>query len=147
MIFLIISIFLAYKTFYPIYIAEEIIIPYGIHPFDICSQNPILWKYIKIIFIISFFISNIFFSNFIYIRILSKFKFFQNSKEKINNNKSNKKGINNYSNLNLLIGKENNKKIFLPESGLYQNFLITRNNRIWKNKFCYVSFHKTIFRV
>ena len=47
-----------FKTFYPIYISKEIIIPYGIHPFDICSKNPELWLYIKIIYICIFVFSN-----------------------------------------------------------------------------------------
>ena len=83
-----------------------------------------MWHYIKIIFIISYFISNIVISNLIYSRFLNKFKFFKNSKNKIkNNNKNNSKNINQ---LNLLIGKnKNNEKIMIPELGLYQNILIT----------------------
>ena len=132
MSFLIISIIIAKNIFYPIYIAQEVIIPYGIHPFDICSENPELWKYIKITFIICFIIANNFYSNLIYFKILSKFKFFQESKKSPKNKKNLFKHDNNSNSLNLLIGKnENNEKIYVPQSGLYQNFLITRNYWLW----------------
>ena len=118
--FLFISCIIAYYFFYPIFVAEEIIIPYGLSPFDICQKNLVLWKYIKILFIICYIISNFVLINFIYFRFLNKFHFLKNnSKNKINN----KKNINTF---NLLIGKnKNNKKIYVPENGLFQNFLIT----------------------
>ena len=120
MLFLLFSCFIAYKTFYPIFIAEEIIIPYGFSPFDICQKNPVLWKYIKLFFIIFYLISNFIFSNIIYIRIFKKF--FKNKKLIINFKNNN----NCTNNLNLLIGKNNNnEKIYVPENGLFQNFLIT----------------------
>ena len=130
MFFLIISCFLAFNKFYPIYISEEIIISYGLSHFEICQDNPILWKYIKIFFIICYLISNFIISNFIFNRFLIKINFFKNKKSnKYKNtkiiNKLNKNMLNNI-NLNLLIGKNNNnEKIYIPESGLYQNFLIT----------------------
>ena len=46
--------------------ANSVIIPYGIHPFDICIKNPDLWKYIKIIFIITYILSSLIISNFLY---------------------------------------------------------------------------------
>lgn len=109
----------AYQLFLPIYKAEEIIIPFGIRPFDICYDNPILWKYIKISFPI-FYI----FGNFIIITtIISRFNFFPkvNLSKKVNQENYVK------SNLQLLIGKDvhSNNNIYIPESGLYQNFLIT----------------------
>ena len=62
---------------------------------------------------------------FIYSRILINFSFFKiKDKTEIHNNKL----YNDFSKntLHLLIGKNsNNKKIYIPESGLYQNFLIT----------------------
>lgn len=136
MLFLIISFYLAYNTFYPIYVADELIIPYGVTPFDICEKYPIFWKYIKIIFILCYLISNVIFSNFIYNRFFSKFNFQKNniSKNTINKDK------NFDNNLNLLIGENINKqKIYIPKSGLFQNILITRNNRIRQNKFSNVS--------
>lgn len=113
------------------------------HPFDICNKNPIIWQYIKLTFIITYFFSNIILSNFlfntIFINISSK-KFNINKSKTKNKNKIKikDKKINNHNyeckskknkitKLNLLIGEDLNKniKIFIPESGLYQNFLIT----------------------
>ncbi len=64
--------FFAIKFFYPLYIADEVIIPYAIHPFDICSKNPDLWHYIKVTYIFTFIFSNLVFSNFIYTRFIKK---------------------------------------------------------------------------
>lgn len=125
-ILLIISSFFIFRLFYPIYTSQEVIITYGIRPFDICSKNPDLWKYIKISYIITFIFSNIIINNFLYSKIsklsntiLLKFK-----------RKKDKKTISaklDFSKLSLLIGydPENNTNISIPESGLYQNFLIT----------------------
>ena len=152
---MLISCLIAYKKFYPIYVANEVIITYGLHPFDICSQNPLLWKYIKITFIFTYIFSNLIFSN-LFCNIIYKL-FFKNKKIKkedyiennlINENKSNikkhysskinKKKMtvkesnnsnlstqNNHNKLDLLIGKFENKDVFVSEKGLYQNFLIT----------------------
>jgi len=111
--------FYAFQIFLPIYKSEEIIISFGLRPFDICYNNPVLWNYIKISFIF-FHI----FSNYIIINtIISRFNLFKKSIHKDvplsekNNNCS----------LQLLIGKDisSNKNIYIPEAGLYQNFLIT----------------------
>ena len=73
-------------------------------------------------------------SNFIYSRIIQKIfnLLFSKNKNSININKNKKENKNFHSSklissLNLLIGfdKNLNKNIYLPESGLYQNFLIT----------------------
>ena len=123
-VFLLICSFFAFKLFYPIFTSDEVIITYGIHPFDICSKNPKLWYYIKIIYIFTFIFSNLVFSNFIYKRFISKFimsKFSKSKRHKESNLVPSK------SSLNLLIGydKENNMDIYIPKSGLFQNFLIT----------------------
>lgn len=118
--------------FYSIYTAEELIIPYGFKPFDICSKNPDLWLYIKIVHIISFSFSMLVIFHFIFSK-LSK-KFLSDKKQKIvktnslfSLNKKNKTDTKIKSDkLSLLIGFDENKsKIYIPESGLYQNFLIT----------------------
>lgn len=131
--FLLIFGFINYKIFYPIYTATEVIIPYGIHPFDICSKNPDLWKIIKITYIFTSSISLFLIGHFIYTRIIlnifNKIKFFKSNFQKTfnkprENYKINSK--NSQKSLNLKVGKdENNNVIFIPESGLYQNFLIT----------------------
>jgi hypothetical protein len=110
--------FCTWQIFFPIYKAKEIIIDIGFRPFDICYDNPLLWNYIKTTFIIFYM-----FSNFIFIyNIFSKFNLF------IDYNSTENQSIEqNNTSLKLLIGKEvsSNKNIYVPESGLYQNFLIT----------------------
>ena len=131
--FVLIFCFIFYKIFSPLYFSNEIIIDYGLHPFNICTEQPIIWKYCKMWFCITtiftaFFISNMlhhFFNN-----------LFSNNLLKIKNNNIKNKKLNNktYSfisppnkPLQLLIGEteENAEKIYLPEKSLYQNILIT----------------------
>ena len=105
------------KILNPIFQAKELIITYGIKPFDICQKNAKLWYYIKIIYCITFIFSNIIFSNFIFNKINKTVKKETQSKIiKKNNNE-----------LRLLIGQDTKTKenIYLPETGLFQNFLIT----------------------
>lgn len=52
--------------FQDILTSTSVIIPYGIHPFDICVKNPDLWQYIKIIFCISYIFSSLIISNSFY---------------------------------------------------------------------------------
>ena len=100
--------FIYYNLFTPIYSASEIIIPFAIHPFDICSQNLELWNFIKSVFIISFFISNIIISHFIFVRFFKDFlvkKFSIKKKTKITYK----------SDLNLLVGKDKDENnIVIP---------------------------------
>lgn len=131
--FLLIFGFINFKIFYPIYTATEVIIPYGIHPFDICSKNPELWKIIKTTYIFTSSLSLFLIGHFIYARIIlnvfNKTKNLKsNIRKKFNNSKENQKSKskNSQKSLSLKVGKdENNNVIFIPESGLYQNFLIT----------------------
>ncbi len=123
-LFFIISSFISIHIFSPIFTSQEIIITYGIHPFDICSTNPQLWKLIKITYVICFIFSNFIFLHFIYSRIIIKLPFFR-TKPNIKKTFINYPSISN-SSLALLIGKDNsNNEIYIPESGLYQNFLVT----------------------
>ena len=127
MCFISISSIISFFIFFPIYNSDEIIISYGIHPFDICSKNPTLWKYIKITFIFTYIFSNIIFSNFLFNNLLYNFFSKKNYINKITKS-SIKINKNNFlNNLNLLIGKDfkTNEEIYIPEEGLYQNFLIT----------------------
>ena len=113
-----------YSVLNPVFTAKELIISYGIHPFDICSQNPELWKLLKILYLICFFYANILCSHWFYTRILIKNSFFQT-----NSHKKAKKTTMQYNEseyLKLVIGKdESQQKVIIPQSGLYQNFLIT----------------------
>ena len=100
----------------PIFQAQKLIITYGLKPFDICESNAKLWQYIKIIYIITFFTSNLICSNFVYNKIPIKKKIEKHLDTK---NKDDK--------LKLLIGynQKTKEKIYIPKSGLFQNFLIT----------------------
>lgn len=103
--------------------------------FDICIEQPVLWHYIKIAFIISYVGSSIFIFNSIYSIFLSIYNKIAHKKDKFKINKH--KTTHRHSffpsliekksfNLNLLIGlDENGQKITLNEKSLYQNILIT----------------------
>lgn len=106
--------------FIPIYTAQNIIIPYAVHPFNICVEYPILWKNLKIAYILANILSNTIIANTIYNLIKHKKVKKQKSIEQITQ----------LSKLNIYVGKnEQNQLIYIPESGLYQNILVTRNYR------------------
>ena len=100
----------------PIFQAQELIITYGLKPFDICESNAKLWQYIKIMYIITFFTSNLICSNFVYNKIPIKKKIEKHLDTKDKDDK-----------LKLLIGynQKTKEKIYIPKLGLFQNFLIT----------------------
>ncbi len=106
-----------YQLFFPIYQATEIVVSFGLHPSDICYDNPLFWKYLKTSFIFFHIFSNLIILN----SLISRLQIFETSTVLQD------KKDNNISSLQLLIGKNilNQKNIYLPESGLYQNFLIT----------------------
>ena len=107
----------------------------GLRDFDICIEQPVLWHYIKIAFIISYVGSSIFIFNSIYSILFSIYNKIAPKKDKFKINKH--KTTHRHSflpsliekksfNLNLLIGlDENGQKITLNEKSLYQNILIT----------------------
>lgn len=119
--FFILGNLFTFSIFQPIFSAKEIIISYGIHPFDICSQNLELWKIIKILYIICSSFSYLLLAHLLYHRILMKFSFFQ---AKVTTNQY--PIVPSKNSLHLLIGKTiSGHNVYIPESGLYQNFLIT----------------------
>lgn len=110
--------------FHYIFSAKELIISYGVHPFDICSKNPELWKGLKLTYLFCFLFSYLVLAHSIYTRILMKFSFF--SCKTTNVSQKNDIFIPQKYDLSLLIGLDSLcKQIYLPETGLYQNFLIT----------------------
>ena len=117
LLFLILLSFCFYQLFLPLYQAEEVIVSFGLRPSDICYDNPSFWKYLKISFIFFYLFSNFIIINFLILRL----HIFELKDSKIS------PFIIESSNLQLLIGENqfNKEKIYLPESGLYQNFLIT----------------------
>ena len=107
-----------FNLFYSVFNSKEVIITYGIKTLNIVSEYPKIWYYLKVTYIISFIFSNIIYINYFYSKISKKFFNKKIKKEKylIKSDK-----------LNLLIGNDEKtgKNIYVQESGLYQNFLIT----------------------
>lgn len=139
------SVFLCvvgYILFKPIYISSSIMIPYSLHPYDICITNPNLWKSIKFYFVIFYLLSAFICSNSLYSLI------FHN---KFNNKLINKTTINstskrtNNKGLSIIAGKdENNNLVFIPEKSLYQNILITGTIGSGKTSSCMYPFTKQL---
>ena len=116
--FLCILGFIFYEILNPLFKANQVIITYGLKPFDIVSNQPKLWNFLKKSYLILFIFSNLIYGNYIYKNIENLFI-----------KKENKKNINLYekNKLKILIGfdEKKEKNIYVPDSGLYQNFLIT----------------------
>ena len=106
--------------FNPILNNNIVIFPYAIKPFNLCTEIPIAWNYIKTIYLFTSFFSFFILTNSLFTIIFKK-KFI--TKKKKRNIKTLKFKTND---LHLIIGKDNsNQTICLPEKSLYQNFLIT----------------------
>lgn len=104
----------------PIFVSDDIIIFFALHPFNICEKFPIFWNSFKKIYILFCIISCLILSNSL-ISILFLF---------INNLKFNSKNIIskeiNNTDFSVFIGKNsNNLSVSIPISGLYQNVLVT----------------------
>lgn len=135
-IFLLIFFLIGFFIFYPIYTSDSIYISYGLFPYNICEKQPILWAWIKIIFVISNFITLNIISNSLYSRIF-KTKPLKNS----NNNFSN--CFNNCANTNIHNNFSNNAKYNLNNKLINKfsninNSLLTlfydkKNNNLEKN--------------
>lgn len=105
--------------FKPIFKTDEVIINSGLRSFNICKENPLLWKYIKIVYVVTFYFSCLIISNRLF-NIINKIT----KSNKVHHNYNQKNASNE---LKLLIGYDEEKEqdVYIPESGLYQNFLIT----------------------
>ena len=127
--------------FNPIFTATNLIFPYSLSKFDIIVEYPIAWKYIKIIYLINCFIT-------IYLTIFSFSKFIRTIKIKFPKKTGTENNILD-STFSLLLGTSDktSEKIYLQEKGLYQNILVTGTIGSRKNRFCNVSFIKTIIRI
>lgn len=122
---------IGYRIFSSIFFSNEIIIEYGITPFNIVTEQPVLWHYIKILFIISYIFSSLIISN-SFFSIIKNFKC-KSAKSKKHSHKTHIKKENypfltpNNNSLSLLVGKSEltDNNIYLSEKSLYQNILIT----------------------
>lgn len=133
-IFLLIFFLIGFFIFYPIYTSDSIYISYGLFPYNICEKQPLLWAWIKIIFVISNFITLNIISNSLYSRIFK-------TKPLSNNNFNN--CFNNCANTNIHNNFTNNAKYNLNDKLIYKfsninNSLLTlfydkKNNNLEKN--------------
>lgn len=64
--FMFLFCYIGYVIFSPLYYCEHVIIDYGITPFDICSEQPTLWKYCKYWFIFTYLFTSFFIANFLF---------------------------------------------------------------------------------
>lgn len=127
--------------FKPIFAATNLIFPYSLSKFDIIIEYPIVWKYIKITYLINCFIT-------IYLIIFSFNKFICTIKIKIPRKTNTKNNfLNNNFSLFLGTSDKTSQNIYLEEKGLYQNILVTGTIGSRENSFCNVSFIKTIIRI
>ena len=67
--FLMLLSFCFYQLFLPLYQSEEIIISFGLHPSDICYDNPLFWKYLKTSFIFFYLFFNFIIINSLILRL------------------------------------------------------------------------------
>lgn len=66
--------FIGYSIFLPLYTSSHVIIDYGINPFNICTEQPLLWRYCKYWFVFTYIFSSFFIANFTF-HLLFQFLF------------------------------------------------------------------------
>ena len=133
---------IGFILFKPIYKANSIIIPYSLHPYDICITYPKVWKNIKFYFIVFYITSSLFSSNSLYSLLFINKKV--NIKINKNHNSNTKQSTNN-TNLLLFVGKnENDNLVYIPEKSLYQNILVTGTIGSGKTSSCMYPFTKQL---
>lgn len=139
-LFLLLFCLIGFFLFKPIFEATSIIIPYSLHPYDICITNPNLWKNIKFYFVV-FYISSIF----IYSTTIYRLIFSSQNIDIHKNSQIPKKQSTNNKELLLFAGKnENDNLIYIPEKSLYQNILITGTIGTGKTSSCMYPFTKQL---
>lgn len=124
-IFLFILLLFGYLIFAPIYKLDSVYINYGLTSFDICEKQPSLWFALKIAFIFSCILNSVLIFNTIYSKYISKINFNNNFFKTEFISCEDKNASLDPDNLQLLIGKNNNSLVFIPEKGLYQNMIVT----------------------
>lgn len=113
--FLSITILLLIIFMKPIFISDNIIFPYSFEEFNIVEKNPTLWFNIKLLYIFFYISASIIISNSIFNLIFKSYETPKTLSEKDDD-----------KDFKLLIGTDsNNKKLYIEENGLYQNFLIS----------------------
>ena len=101
--------------FTPIFHAQSLFLPFSLHPFDIIQRYPDAWNHFKQLYLLVYFLSTMIYSNAIY-----SF-FFRKQKPSLAHTIPPSK-----NSLSLLVGTTLDlTPIYLSESSLYQNILIT----------------------
>ncbi len=133
---------IGYILFKPIYDADLVIIPYSLHPYDICATYPEVWKNIKFYFILFYMASSIISSNYLYSLIFYRRSNTIKTHKKVN---SNIKQFTNNKGLLLFVGKnESDNLVYIPEKSLYQNILVTGTIGSGKTSSCMYPFTKQL---
>lgn len=134
LVFLIVSLFLFYIIFNPLFTSTNLIINLPSGSFNICAKYPDLWNKLKLLYLLFFVLSNLIYSNMIYPLFFSKNEIKVSEVQKLQ-----------MQDLHLNITNNSVKTpIIIPKEGLYQNILITGTIRYWKNQFCNVPLYKAI---
>lgn len=122
-VFLILSLYIAFIIFFPLYVSSSVTINLPSGPFNICPEYLNLWKKLKAIYVIFLIISNLIYSNLIYQKLFTK-----------SNKKITKLQKTQMQDLHLsIINNSTDTPLIIPKEGLYQNILITGTIRYWKN--------------
>lgn len=87
---------IGYSIFLPLYLSPHVIIDYGIQPFDICVEQPILWKYCKYWFVFTYIFSSFFIATSAF-HLLSKIPMHSHSHSSKSKSTSTKKAKSSYS--------------------------------------------------
>lgn len=107
--------------FKPVFLSKDIIIPFSLNNFNIATNNPLLWKKLKLIYIIFYILSSIICTNLIF-SFFNKF----HKKDITDNYKPSDNITKTANSISLYVGDtENQNLVFIPEKSLYQNILIT----------------------
>lgn len=119
--FLVISLYILFILFKPLYIAPTITIDLPSGTFNISPEHSDLWEKFKILYLIFFILSNLIYSNVIYPIFFNK-----------NTNKISKIQKSQMEDLHLnIMNSSTNTPLIIPKEGLYQNILITGTIRHW----------------
>lgn len=115
--FLLLAFFLLIIILKPIFIARHVMIPYALRPFDICVTYPEAWSYIKLAYLVFYFLCILILSNSLYLAFFKDLTF----------SSPKPKWTPEEDTLYLLVGKDSlyQNELIIPEKGLFQNMLIT----------------------
>lgn len=135
-------IFIGIILFKPIYLANSIIIPYSLHPYDICIRYPDAWQKTKFYFVVFYIVSTFLCGNFVSSLLLKKM-FPKNSK--VSENKKLMLYHSNSKILSLFVGKDESENLIsIPEKGLYQNIFVCGTIGTGKTSSCMYPFTKQL---